>query len=111
MTLENNRNVLIERLKAFDGIKLIAPHGTFYSFPDFRAFEKDSLKLSKFLLDKVRVVVVPGKDFGLEGFLRISYCGTIKDITEGIERIRWALDPNAPNELYIGQRKLIRDWL
>ena len=111
MTLENNRNVLIERLKAFDGIKLIAPHGTFYSFPDFRAFEKDSLKLSKFLLDKVRVVVVPGKDFGLEGFLRISYCGTIKDITEGIKRIRWALDPNAPNELYIGQRKLIRDWL
>jgi aspartate aminotransferase len=111
MTLENNRNVLVERLKAFAGIKLIVPHGTFYSFPDFRAYEKDSLKLSKFLLDKVRVVVVPGKDFGLEGHIRISYCGTIKDITEGIERIRWALDPNAPNELYIGQRKLVRDWL
>jgi aspartate aminotransferase len=111
MTLENNRNVLIERLKAFDGVKLIAPHGTFYSFPDFSAYEKDSLKLSKFLLEKVRVAVVPGRDFGLEGHIRISYCGTIKDITQGLERIRWALDPNAPNELYIGQRKLVRDWL
>ena len=40
-----------------------------------------------------------------------STCGTIKDITEGIERIKWALDPNSPNELYIGQRKLVRDWL
>ena len=29
----------------------------------------------------------------MEGHLRLSYCGTIKDITEGIERIKWALDP------------------
>ena len=46
----------------------------------------------------------------MEGYLRLSYCGTIKDITEGIERMKWALDPNAPNELYIGDRKLVRDW-
>ncbi len=111
LTLENNRNVLIERLKSFDGVKLIPPQGTFYSFPDFSAYEKDSTKLANFLLDKVRVAVVPGKDFGMEGHIRVSYCGTIKDITEGLERIRWALDPNAPNELYIGQRKLVRDWL
>ncbi|MBI5508681.1 MAG: aminotransferase class I/II-fold pyridoxal phosphate-dependent enzyme [Deltaproteobacteria bacterium] len=111
LTLENNRNVLLERLQAFDGVRVTVPHGTFYSFPDFHAYEKDSVKLANFLLDKVRVVVVPGKDFGMEGHVRISYCGTIKDITTGLERIRWALDPNAPNELYIGQRKLVRDWL
>jgi aspartate/methionine/tyrosine aminotransferase len=68
------------------------------------------LKLSKFLLDKVQVVTVPGVEFGMEGHLRISFCGSIKDITEGIERIKWALDPNSPNELYIGERKLVRDW-
>jgi aspartate aminotransferase len=28
-----------------------------------------------------------------------------------VERIKWALDPNSPNEIYIGDRKLIRDWL
>jgi len=28
----------------------------------------------------------------------------------GLERIKWALDPNSPNEIYIGQRKLVRDW-
>jgi aspartate aminotransferase len=54
---------------------------------------------------------VPGKEFGLEGHLRLSYAGTVKDITEGIARLKWALDPTSPNEIYIGDRKLIRDWL
>jgi aspartate aminotransferase len=110
MTLENNRNVMLERLRAFDGVKVTKPDGTFYTFPDFSAYMKDSQKLSDFLLEKVRVVTVPGKDFGMEGRLRISFCGTIKEITEGIERIKWALDPNSPNELYLGDRKLVRDW-
>jgi len=111
MSLQNNRNVMLERLKAFDGISVTKPGGTFYCFPDFSAYEKDSQKLSNFLLEKVRVVTVPGKDFGFEGHLRLSYCGTIKEITEGIERIKWALDPNSPNELYLADRKLVRDWM
>ncbi|MFA3783361.1 pyridoxal phosphate-dependent aminotransferase [Melioribacteraceae bacterium 4301-Me] len=111
VTLENNRNVLIEQLRSFDGVKVTIPDGTFYCFADFSAYEKDSQKLSNFLIDKVMVLTVPGKEFGMDGFLRISFCGTIKDITEGIERIKWALDPNAPNELYIGDRKLVRNWL
>ncbi len=109
-TLENNRNVMMERLKAFDGVKVTKPDGTFYTFPDFSAYMKDSQKLARFLLEKVRVVTVPGKDFGMEGHLRMSFCGAIKEITEGIERIKWALDPNSPNELYLGDRKLVRDW-
>ena len=111
LTLENNRNVMMSVLNSFDGVKTTKPDGTFYCFADFRAYEKDSWKLAKFLLEKVRVVVVPGVEFGLEGYIRLSTCGTIKDITEGIERLKWALDPNSPNELYIGERKLIRDWL
>lgn len=110
ITLENNRNVLMQYLKTIDGLKIHVPEGTFYSFIDFSAYEKDSTKLSKLLLDKVRVLTVPGIEFGAEGFLRISFCGSIKDITEGVERIKWVIDPNASNELFIGQRKLVRDW-
>ncbi len=111
MTLQNNRNVMMERLRAFTGVQVTEPGGTFYCFPDFSAYEKNSQKLANFLLEKVRVVTVPGKDFGFEGHLRMSYCGTIKEITEGVERMKWALDPNSPNELYLGDRKLIRDWM
>lgn len=110
VTLENNRNVLIDQLRSFNGVKVTVPDGTFYCFADFSAYEKDSQKLSNFLIDKVMVLTVPGKEFGMDGFLRISFCGTIKDIEEGVERMKWALDPNAPNELYIGDRKLVRDW-
>jgi len=110
LTLENNRNVLMARLGAFPGVHVTKPGGTFYTFPDFSAYEKDSQKLSRFLLDKVRVVTVPGSEFGMEGHLRVSFCGTIKEITEGMERIQWALDPSAPNELYLGERRLVRDW-
>lgn len=111
LTLENNRNILLERLNAFKGVKAFRPDGTFYCFADFSYYMKDSIKLSKFLLEKVRVLTVPGVEFGLDGWLRLSTCGSVKDITEGIERIKWALDPDSPNELYIGERKLIRDWL
>jgi len=56
-------------------------------------------------------VTVPGREFGMEGHLRLSFAGTVKDITTAVERIKWALDPNSPNEIYIGDRKMIRDWL
>lgn len=110
MKLENNRNILIDHLNSFEGVKVTKPDGTFYCLADFSAIEKDSVKLSNMLIDKVMVLTVPGVAFGLDGYLRLSYCGSVKDITEGIERMKWLLDPNAPNELYIGDRKLVRDW-
>ncbi|MCX6640611.1 MAG: pyridoxal phosphate-dependent aminotransferase [bacterium] len=111
LTLENNRNVMLAELKTFNGIRVTKPDGTYYCLPDFSAYGKDSVKLSKMLLQKALVVTVPGKEFGMEGHLRLSYATTVKDIKEGIERMRWALDPNSPNEIYIGERKLVRDWL
>jgi len=111
LTLENNRRVMLEQLNAFDGVKVTKPDGTFYVFADFSIYGKDSAKMSKFLLDKVRVLTMPGVEFGLDGYLRLSTCGSIKDIVEGIERMKWALDPNSPNELFIGERKLVRDWV
>ena len=110
MTLENNRNVMIDHLNSFDGVRVTVPDGTFYCLADFSNYMKDSTKLSNFLIDKVQVLTMPGIEFGMEGHLRLSFCGSISDITEGIERMKWALDLNSPNELYIGDRKLVRDW-
>ncbi len=111
VTLENNRRIMLDRLRAFDGINIHPPDGTFYCFPDFGAYMKDSQKLANLLLEKVRVVTVPGKEFGFEGHLRLSYCGTIREIMEGLDRIKWALDTHSANELYLGDRKLVREWL
>jgi len=90
-TLEKNRNVMIDLLNSFEGVKVTRPEGTFYCLADFSAYEKDSNKLSNFLIDKVQVLTVPGAEFGMEGYLRLSYCGSLADIKEGIERIKSAL--------------------
>jgi aspartate aminotransferase len=111
LMFQNNRDVIIQELRAFNGIHVAKPGGTFYCLPDFRAYSQNSVDLSKFLLKKALVVSVPGKEFGMEGHIRLSFAGSMKDIREGIERIKWALDPTSPNEIYIGDRKVIRDWL
>lgn len=111
LTIQNNRDVMMQELQTFGDIKVKKPQGTFYCLPDFRAYCKNSLELATFLLEKALVVTVPGSSFGMEGYLRLSYAGSVKDVLSGVERMKWALDPNAPNEIYIGDRKLIRDWL
>ncbi len=111
LQIQNNRDVLLQEMKSFSGARLIPPDGTFYALPDLRAFNNDSLELSKFLLKKALVVTVPGREFGMEGHIRLSFSGTVKDVTEGVARIRWALDPTSPNEIYIGDKRLVRDWL
>jgi aspartate aminotransferase len=111
LTIENNRNVIMQELKSIPGVKVTKPDGTFYCFPDFRAHDGDSLRLAEFLFEKALVVTVPGKEFGMEGHLRLSYAGPAKEVTEGVARIKWALDPNSPDEIYIGDRKVVRDWL
>jgi aspartate aminotransferase len=116
LAIQNNRDVLMQELHSFTDVHCVKPQGTFYALPDFNAYcrnsiAKNSVDLCKFLLKKALVVTVPGKEFGMENHLRLSYAGTVKELTEGIERMKWALDPNAPSEIYIGDRKLIRDWL
>lgn len=111
LQIQNNRDTLLQEMRAFEGVRLIPPQGTFYALPDMRAFNADSLSLCRFLLEKALVVTVPGREFGMEGHIRISFSGTVRDVTEGIARLRWALDGSSPNEIYIGDRKLKRDWL
>lgn len=111
LTIQNNRDVALQELSLMTGIYTQPPLGTFYCLPDFRAYSNNSLELARFLLERALVATVPGEPFGMEGHIRISFSGTAKDLIEGIRRIRWALDPNAPNEIYIGDRRLVRDWL
>jgi len=111
LNMQNNRDVVMQEMASFSGVRLDRPEGTFYALPDFRAYNSDSVALADFLLKRALVVTVPGREFGMEGHLRLSFSGTVKDITEGIARMKWALDPSSPNDIYIGDRKLIRDWL
>ncbi len=111
LTIQNNREVIMQEFKAFPDVRVVRPQGAFYCLPDFRAYQPNSVALAQFLLERALVVTVPGKEFGLEGHLRLSFAGSAKELIEGVARMRWALDPTSPNDIYIGDRRLIRDWL
>jgi aspartate aminotransferase len=98
-TLQNNRDVLVDLLREVPGLEVEPPEGTFYCFADFRKFDEDSTRLAARFLDRIQVVTVPGIEFGMEGFLRLSYCGSIEDVREGVRRIKWLLDPEGPGTL------------
>jgi len=114
--MQHNRDVILTELAKIPGVTVAKPAGTFYCLPDFsaclgRGVAKDSVELAMFLLSKARVVTIPGKDFGLEGYLRLSYAGSTADVVEGVNRIRWALDSSAPKSISIGDKTVVRDWL
>ena len=94
--LEDNRNTLLAELAKIPHIHVEKPQGTFYSFVDFSYYNSDSNALSAYLLDKALVAVVPGKAFGAEGYLRVSFCADKQAIVEGVQRIAAALKDLKP---------------
>ncbi len=108
--IKANRDIVMYGLCTLEDVPCVEPEGAFYCLPDFSYYNPDSLALADFLLEKAFVAVVPGAAFGMEGHIRISYAGDPEEIAEGIRRIRWALDPDSPPEITLGDQKVVRDW-
>ena len=85
------RDWVVPALNEIDGIECPMPEGAFYVMPNVKRLlggrVRDSIELSKLLLDEVRVVVTAGSAFGMEGYLRISYANSLEAIREGVRRI------------------------
>jgi aspartate aminotransferase len=105
-TLEKNRNILMTELSKIKDVYAPKPDGTFYCFADFSAYTDDAVKLAEYILEKVKVVLVPGNQFGMNTHMRISTCGSEEDIIEGIRRIRWALDDSMTEPIKIGNEMI-----
>ena len=92
------RDFVVERLGRVPGVKLTAPDGAFYAFPDMsealsrsKRGVKGSAALCDYLIDEAKVVCVPGAAFGMEGHIRISYAISDGEIAEGLDRLDAAL--------------------
>ncbi len=75
---DRNRAMLYENLTEY-GYTCAKPDGAFYLF--VKALEKDAYAFYE-RAKKYELLLVPGDDFGCEGYVRIAYCVT----TEQIER-------------------------
>ncbi len=50
-----------------------------------------SMDISAYLLDQAKVAVVPGKAFGDDRYIRLSYATSMDNIKKGLDRIENAL--------------------
>lgn len=97
---EKRRNYMVKRLNKIKGIKCFMPLGSFYTFPNIkRLFGKKygdktitcSDEFAAYLLNTVKVAVVPGEGFGADGFMRLSYATSMENIQKGLDRIEEAV--------------------
>ncbi len=78
------RKFVVKKLNGIPGIKCAEPKGAFYAFPDISALSVDSAEFCRKLVEEKKVLAVPGPAFGAEGFLRISYASSMRDLEEGM---------------------------
>ncbi len=83
------RRFIVDELNKM-GLTCFEPEGAFYVFPSVQVTGMDSDTFCEALLREKRVAVVPGTAFGEcgEGYVRISYCYSLKHITEAMHRMR-----------------------
>lgn len=78
-------------VKAFNeiGMDCYEPQGAFYVFPCIKRFGMSSDEFALKLLEEEKVAVVPGTAFGDcgEGYLRVSYAYSLKNLHKAMERI------------------------
>ncbi|MDY6832852.1 MAG: pyridoxal phosphate-dependent aminotransferase [Thermodesulfobacteriota bacterium] len=91
----NERRIyMIRRLRDLGFAIPVEPTGAFYLFVNAGHLSSDSYSLAFDILEKARVGVAPGIDFGKngEGFLRFSYANSLENIAEGLNRLEQYLE-------------------
>ncbi len=98
---QKRRNVIVAGLNDIEGMSCMTPEGAFYVFPNISGFFgrshngkiiSGSSEFADYLLDEAGVAVVPGADFGQDNYMRLSYATSMKNIEEGIRRIKKAAE-------------------
>lgn len=91
---KHRRDLIIEKLDSMENVGYVNPGGAFYAFIDLSEVSKKykfkdsfSIEFCAEFLEKYRVAIVPGKAFGLDDYIRISYACNEKDFLEGLERM------------------------
>lgn len=95
-TLKDKRDFLLAELAKIPGLKTTVPEGAFYLWVGIKPYLGKSYKgaplhgsaeLCGALLEDKLVAAVPGVEFGLEGYLRLSYALEKEKGREAIQRL------------------------
>lgn len=93
---EDRRNYMVEKINSIPKVSCTKPRGAFYVMMNIRELIgnnydgnkiKGSMSFADILLDSEHVAVVPGKAFGIDEFVRLSYATSLDEIKKGLKRI------------------------
>ena len=91
---KKRRNFVVKSLNSIKGVNCLTPNGAFYVFPSCKGLLNKKTKLKsdtnfvQKLLEKENIAVVQGSAFGLEGYFRISYATSMKNLKTAMKRIK-----------------------
>lgn len=89
-TYAKRREIVLEECAKIPGITCFAPQGAFYALLDIAATGLNAGEFANDLLERARVIVVPGNAFGRSSdhYVRLSFATSEENIREGLRRIR-----------------------
>lgn len=91
---EKRRDYIVERINRIKGLSCLKPQGAFYVFCQIEKKGLSSMELTDRLLDEAKVAVVPGKVFGSDRHIRISFATSMDNIKKGMDRIEEWFEKN-----------------
>lgn len=98
---KERKKKVMELLKEIPGIRYSEPDGAFYIFPEVKSFYgkkfegeviQNASDLCMYLLNTAHVSTVSGDAFGEPSCIRISFANNMKNIEEGLKRIKKGLE-------------------
>ncbi len=97
-TYNQRRQYMVARLREIGFGITVDPTGAFYVFANARKFTNNSYSFAFEVLEKAKVGITPGVDFGSngEGYIRFSYANSLENIKEGLDRIERYLNDRQP---------------
>ncbi|MBU1853534.1 MAG: pyridoxal phosphate-dependent aminotransferase [Candidatus Omnitrophica bacterium] len=84
---QTRRDYIVERIGNIKGLSCVKPEGAFYVFCRIDKKGLSSMQVAERLLEEVKVAVIPGKAFGSDRHIRLSFATSIDNIKKGMDRL------------------------
>lgn len=94
------RDYMVDKINSIPNLSCRKPEGAFYVMVNIsKLFGQvlngrritSSIDFAEYLLDSVKVAVIPGAGFGSDDYVRLSYATSLDNIKEGLRRIEEAV--------------------
>lgn len=85
-TYRRRRDYVYSRLIEM-GVEVSEPKGAYYAFPSIKKYGMDSESFCLRMVREAKLAAVPGKYFGADDHIRISYCYSDEMLVEGMTRL------------------------